>query len=196
RAGIQETDRLWKKRNKKYGTEELPLAQVALVTIDATTGEVKALVGGRNYGVSQLDHAIAKRQPGSSFKPFVYTAAIASGLSSNGTVITPATTVMDEPTTFWFDDKPYEPSNHGNHYNGEVTLRYALAHSLNIPAVKVAEMVGYAKVAATARAAGLNIDIKATPSIALGAYEVTPLEIAGAYTIFPNMGALVKTGFL
>jgi penicillin-binding protein 1B len=196
RAGIQETDRLWKKRNKKYGTEELPLAQVALVTIDATTGEVKALVGGRNYGVSQLDHAIAKRQPGSSFKPFVYTAAIASGLSSNGTVITPATTVIDEPTTFWFDDKPYEPSNHGNHYNGEVTLRYALAHSLNIPAVKVAEMVGYAKVAATARAAGLNIDIKATPSIALGAYEVTPLEIAGAYTIFPNMGALVKTGFL
>jgi penicillin-binding protein 1B len=197
RVGIQETDKQWKKRSKKYGTDEMPLAQVALVVLDTTTGEVKALVGGRSYGTSQLDHAMAKRQPGSSFKPFVYTAAIATGLNQNGTVLTPASTVVDEPTTFWFDDKPYEPANHGNHYQfGPVTLRYALAHSLNVPAVKVAEMVGYDKVVSTARAAGLNIDIKGTPSIALGAYEVTPLEIAGAYTIFPNAGTLVHTGFL
>ncbi len=197
RLGILETDKQWKRRSKKYGTDDFPLAQVALVVLDATTGEVKALVGGRSYGISQLDHAIAKRQPGSSFKPFVYTAAIASGLNPNGTVLTQASTVADEPTVFWFDDKPYEPGNHGGHYeNGPVTLRYALAHSLNVPAVKVAEIVGYDKVAATARAAGLNIDIKATPSIALGAYEVTPLEIAGAYTIFPNMGTRVGTSFL
>jgi penicillin-binding protein 1B len=105
---------------------------------------------------------------------------------------------MDEPTTFYFDDKIYEPADfRGAHqYMGTVTLRQALANSLNIPAVKVAEMVGYDKVAKTAHDVGLNIDIKATPSIALGAYEVTPLEIAGAYTVFPNMGTLVKPGFI
>jgi penicillin-binding protein 1B len=198
RTGILETDQQWKRRSKKYGTDEVPLAQVALVALDAETGEVKALVGGRNYGLSQLDHAMAKRQPGSSFKPFVYATAMASPLQDGGQVITPATTVMDEPTTFYFDDKIYEPADfRGAHqYMGTVTLRQALANSLNIPAVKVAEMVGYDKVAKTAHDVGLNIDIKATPSIALGAYEVTPLEIAGAYTVFPNMGTLVKPGFI
>jgi penicillin-binding protein 1B len=77
-----------------------------------------------------------------------------------------------------------------------VTLRRALAHSLNIPAVKVAEMIGYDKVAATARAVGLNLDIQPTPAIALGAYEVMPLEIAGAYTVFPNRGILKKPGYI
>ncbi len=196
RAGIQETDAQWRRRSKKYGTDEMPLAQVALVALDAKTGEVKALVGGRSYGVSQLDHAMAKRQPGSSFKPFVYTAALGAALNEGGQVITPATLVEDEPTTFWFDEKPYEPANFKDEYKGTIPLWYALAHSLNVPAVKVAEMVGYDKVAQTARAAGLNIDIKPTPSIALGAYEVTPLEIAGAYTIFANSGELVKSSFL
>jgi len=196
RTGIEETDKQWKRRSKKYGTSEFPLAQVALVALDAETGEVKALVGGRSYGVSQLDHAIAKRQPGSSFKPFVYTAAISSALEEGGTVLTPATTVADEPTTFEFDDKIYQPADFGNEYRGTVTLREALAHSLNIPAVKVAETVGYDKVAAVAHAAGLNIDIKPTPAIALGAYEVMPLEIAGAYTIFPGGGMLSKPGFI
>jgi len=196
RIGIEETDQQWKRRSKKYGTDEMPLAQVALVALDAQTGEVKALVGGRSYGVSQLDHAVAKRQPGSSFKPFVYTAALSTALSGEGQALTPASTVEDEPTTFYYEDKIYEPANHKEEYFGSVTLRYALAHSLNVPAVKVAEMVGYNKVAQVARAAGLNLDIKPTPSIALGAYEVTPLEIAGAYTIFANYGDLVKTSFI
>jgi penicillin-binding protein 1B len=195
RNGILETDKQWKRRNKKYGTDDFPLAQVAMVVLDAETGEVKALVGGRSYGVSQLDHVLAKRQPGSSFKPFVYATAMATGINSSGVPITPATTVIDEPTTFWFDEKPYEPSNHGNQFNGQVTLRHALAFSLNIPAVKVAEMVGYDKVSATAHAVGLT-STKATPSIALGSYEVTPLDIAGAYTVFPNRGTLVKTSFI
>ncbi len=197
RIGIQETDQQWKRRSKKYGTDEFPLAQVALVALDAETGEVKALVGGRSYGVSQLDHAVAKRQPGSSFKPFVYATAFATGLEEGANnVLTPASTVVDEPTTFYFDDKTYEPADFEKEYSGTVTLRYALAHSLNIPAVKVAEMVGYDKVAQTAHAVGLNFDIKPTPAIALGAYEVTPLEIAGAYTVFPNGGQLLKPGFI
>ena len=198
REGIKETDDQWKRRNKKYGTnEENPLAQVALICLDAETGELKALVGGRNYGVSQLDHALAKRQPGSSFKPFVYAAALAQALEGGAKVLTPASTVVDEPTTFYFEEQPpYEPHNHGDHYFGTVTLRYALAHSLNIPAVKVAETIGYQKVSETARAAGLNVDIKPTPAIALGAYEVMPLEIAGAYTVFTNNGDRVKPTFI
>ena len=196
RIGIQETDAQWKRRSKKYGTDEMPLAQVAMVVLDTETGEVKALVGGRSYGASQLNHALAKRQPGSSFKPFVYTAAFSEALEPGGMVITPATTVVDEPTTFMFDDKPYEPADFGDEYKGTVTLRQALAHSMNIPAVKVAEMVGYDKVARTARAVGLNLDIKATPAIALGAYEVMPIEIAGAYTVFPNGGVLKKPSYI
>ena len=196
RIGIQETDAQWKRRSKKYGTDEMPLAQVAVVVLDTETGEVKALVGGRSYGMSQLDHAVSKRQPGSSFKPFVYTAAFGAALQPGGVVITPATTVVDEPTTFMFDDKPYEPADFEDKYRGAVTLRQALAHSMNIPAVKVAEMVGYDKVADTARAVGLNLDIKPTPAIALGAYEVMPIEIAGAYTVFANGGVLKKPSYI
>ena len=199
REGIKETDDQWKRRNKKYGTnEDNPLAQVALICLDSETGELKALVGGRNYGVSQLDHALARRQPGSSFKPFVYAAAFTEALKGGANALTPASTVVDEPTTFYFEDQPpYEPHNHNDKYAyGPVTLRYALAHSLNIPAVKVAEMTGYDNVVKTARAVGLNIDIKPTPSIALGSYEVTPLEIAGAYTVFVNKGFRVKPTFI
>jgi penicillin-binding protein 1B len=196
KLGIQETDKQWRARAKDYGTDKFPLAQVALVALDAETGEVKALVGGRSYGVSQLDHATAKRQPGSSFKPFVYATAFAQALEEGGKVITPATTVVDEPTQFYYDDKIYEPADFGDKYAGTVTLRQALAHSMNVPAVKIAEMVGFDKVAKTARAVGLNLAIKPTPSVALGAYEVQPLEIAGAYTVFPNQGILVKPSFI
>ena len=190
--GIAETDTQWKKRNKNYGTAKFPRAQVALVAIDAETGQVLALQGGRSYGESQLNRALALRQPGSSFKPFVYATALATGLDpASQNVLTPASVVLDEPTTFWYDDKPYEPRDH-DEYKGNVTLRYALAHSLNIPAVKLAEMVGYDQVVETAAAVGLNSHIKATPSIALGSYEVTPLEIAGAYTVFVNNGQMIK----
>jgi penicillin-binding protein 1B len=197
--GIQETDKQWLRRNKAYGTEEFPRAQVAMIVLDTETGEVKALVGGRDYGVSQLNHALAIRQPGSSFKPFVYTAAMETALEPNGgPLLTPASTVVDEPTTFWFEQQPpWTPADFEDKYeNRAVTLREALAHSMNVPAVKVAEMVGYDKVEQVARRVGLNLSIKPTPSIALGAYEVTPLEIARAYTVFPNGGQLVDTSFI
>ncbi len=197
REMIKETDAQWRRRSKKYGTDEMPLAQVALVCLDAETGEVKALDGGRSYGVSQFDHALSKRQPGSSFKPFVYAAAFNTALTGGDPVITPATLIADEPTTFWFNDKPYEPEDHTRKFQGtEVPAWFALTQSLNIPTVKLAEMVGYDKVAAMAHSAGLNFDIKPTPSIALGAYEVTPLEIAGAYTAFVNRGDTVKSTFI
>jgi penicillin-binding protein 1B len=190
RIGIAQVDELVKKRRKRE--PDLPEPQAALVALDPHTGEIKALVGGRNYGVSQLNRAVAKRQPGSIFKPFVYAAAMDSALEGGSRVFTPASSVVDEPTTFWFDGKPYDPSNFKHEFYGQVTLRRALAKSMNVATVKVAEAVGYDRVADLARRAGMNYGIHATPSIALGAYEVTPIEIAGAYTIFANRGVLVK----
>jgi penicillin-binding protein 1B len=106
------------------------------------------------------------------------------------------TTVMDEPTTFWFDNKPYEPTNYKNEFHGLVSVRQALSKSMNVPTVKVAEMVGYDNVVDLARRAGMNLNIQATPAVALGAYEVTPVEVAGAYTLFANAGVFVKPSFV
>lgn len=191
RIGIKEADDLLEKRRKK-SKQPIPEPQVALVALDAETGEVRALIGGRNYGVSQLDRALAKRQPGSIFKPFVYAAAFNTALEpSNGNVITPETSVMDEPTVFTFDEKEYEPGNFGDKFYGQVTLRTALAKSLNIPTVKVAEMIGYDTVASLAKKAGLERQV-GTPSVALGSYDATPLDMAGAYTIFANEGSYIR----
>jgi len=185
------------KVGKKYETTVLPgpQAQVALVALDPHTGAVLALVGGRDYGWSQLDHAVAKRPTGSIFKPFVYAAAMNTALDGSQTVITPASTVTDEPTSFAYGDQIYEPRNYKEEYHGDVTLRYALAMSLNNATVKVAEEVGYDKVADLARAAGIT-SVKATPAMALGSYDASPLEMAGAYTVFANNGVRLSPSLL
>ena len=104
-------------------------------------------------------------------------------------VITAITTFMDEPTTFIYDgDRTYEPNNYKQQYRGLVTAREALQHSLNVPTIKIAERVGYDRVARMAKRLGLNAKIKGYPSVALGAFEVTPIEMAGAYTVFANEG--------
>ena len=164
-----------------------PQAQVALVALDPNTGAVLALVGGRNYGLSQLNHAVAKRPTGSIFKPFVYAAAMNTALDGTTTVMTPASVVDDSASTFAYGDQIYEPRNYKEEYHGPVTLRYALAMSLNNATVKLAEQVGYDKVADLAKTAGIT-SVKATPAMALGAYDATPLEMAGAYTAFAHEG--------
>jgi penicillin-binding protein 1B len=175
--------------NKKYETtvEPGPQAQVALVAMNPHTGQVLALVGGRNYGWSQLNHAVAKRPTGSIFKPFVYAAAINTGVDGANPVFTPVSMVADEPSTFAYGDQIYEPRNYKEEYHGDVTARYALAMSLNNATVKLAEEVGYDKVADLARSDGIT-SVKATPAMALGAYDATPLEMAAAYTAFANGG--------
>lgn len=173
---------LWKKQNK------FAQAQVALLVVDPHTGNILATVGGRNYGESQLNHVTARRQPGSVFKPFVYAAAFDDVLKGLSPVVTPATTVMDEPTTFDFEGKEYTPNNYGESFHGMVTLREALTESLNVATVKVAEMIGYGRVVDMARQLGLNDDIQPTPAVALGAYDMTPLEVAAGYTVFANNG--------
>ena len=162
--------------------------QVAMIVIDPHTGEVKALCGGRNYAVSQLDRVFAKRPPGSVFKPFVYTAALNTAINGGDQVLTPASLVDDSPTTFSYGDQTYNPANFKHEFMGQVTLRQAMAHSLNVATVKVAEMAGFNNVVSIARQAGMNDDIQPTPAVALGAYQVTPLEIVRAYTIFANGG--------
>ena len=191
RDGMAKVDEQIRKQRRFRG-KPVPEAQVALVALDPHTGEVKALAGGRNYGTSQLNHVLAKRQPGSIFKPFVYAAAMDTAVESSPRVLTPSTMVSDQPTTFWFDGKPYEPSNFEHKFYGDVTLRQALAHSMNVATVKVAEMVGYDTVVEMANRAGMNYKIQPTPSVALGAYEITPVEAAGAYTMFANQGVYIK----
>ncbi len=176
-------------RGAKYETKLLPgpQAQVALVCIDPHTGEVLALVGGRNYAFSQLDHATARRPTGSVFKPFVYATAVNTGLNGGANILTPASMIDDSPTTFTYGDQIYEPRNYKDEYHGMVSAQYALAHSLNNATVKLAEEVGYDNVANLARAAGLK-SVEPTPAMALGAYDATPMDVASAYTIFANGG--------
>ena len=171
-------------------------AQVAIIVIDPRTGEIKALVGGRDYGQSQLNHALSRRQPGSSFKPFVYAAAFQSGVDGTDPIITPATTVDDEATTFDFDGKEYTPKNDDNKFHGTVTLREALTFSYNVASVKVAEMIGYDHVVSMARQVGLDPNIQATPAMALGSYDMTPMEEAAGYTVFADGGIRAEPMFL
>ena len=197
RLGMTEVDQELNKRQRAKATPADYLQpQVALIALDPGTGALRALVGGRDYAWSQLNHVLARRQPGSSFKPFVYAAALSSGVDGSQPLITPATVVVDEPTTFQYGDLPYEPENYKKEYYGPVSVRQALAHSLNVATVRVAEMVGYDKVRKLAVAAGINKELLATPALALGAYVATPLEIAGAYTIFANHGQYVAPRFI
>jgi penicillin-binding protein 1B len=177
----------------KYETKVLPgpQAQVALVAMDPHTGQVLALVGGRNYGTSQLNHITAKRPTGSVFKPFVYAAAMNTALDGSNPVITPASMVSDQPGTYSYGDQIYEPRNYKEEYHGDVTARYALALSLNNATVKLAEQVGYDKVADLAKAAGIT-SVKATPAMSLGAYDATPMDMAAAYTVFANNGVRIS----
>jgi penicillin-binding protein 1B len=189
--GMKELDAIIEKRHRTEGGA-LDLPQVALICLDPHTGEVKAFVGGRNYGSSQFDHALAHRPSGSVFKPFVYAAALNSGLNGPADAITASTLFSDTPQTFDFGGQQYSPTDfHKDAWEGDVTVRTAFIKSLNVPAIEVAQRAGYRNVANLAHQAGLA-DIRATPSMALGTYQVTPLDMAGAYTTFANNGVFVQ----
>src|SRR5258707_1560063 len=164
--------------------------------MDPRTGEIKAAIGGRDYGLSQLNHALARRQPGSVFKPFVYAAAFDNAVDNVQPIITPATTIDDEPTTFEFDGKEYTPNNYGERFIWRVTVRDARTNSLNVATVKVAELIGYGRVVQVARKMGLGTNIQPTPAVALGAYEMTPIDVAAGYTTFANIGTRDEPQFL
>jgi len=191
---LTELDKIFSKRKKNPippGT-----LQAALVALDARTGDILAMVGGRDYSQSQLNRATeANRQPGSVFKPIVYAAALNTAYDEqdDSPVITPASLFLDAPETFYYGGtQTYSPSNHGGHYsNKDVTLREALANSLNVVTVRVAEKVGYARIAKLAEKMGLPRQ-QGVPAIALGTFEATPLDVARAYTCFANAGVRLK----
>jgi penicillin-binding protein 1B len=188
--GVENLDKLLARRYAAWKKKGQPVAeaQVAVVVLDPRTGEIRALVGGRDYGESQLNHALARRQPGSVFKPFVYAAAFNNAAQGLQPVVTPSTIVDDSPTTFEFDGKEYTPDNYGEEFYGPVTVHDALMHSLNVATVKVAELIGYQRVVDLVRQMGLGTNIQATPAVALGAYEMTPIEVAAGYTAFAANG--------
>jgi penicillin-binding protein 1B len=170
--------------------------QAALVALNAKTGEILAMVGGRDYGQSQLNRAVdANRQPGSVFKPIVYATALNSAYDDmSEEKLTPASLFMDAPETFLYGrGQTYSPENFGKTYsNREVPLREGLVHSLNVVTVRIAEKVGYNKIARMAERLGLPRP-QPFPALALGTAEATPLQVAQAYTAFANGGVLTES---
>ena len=179
RKQLGRLDDVYKTRGVKH--------QAALVALDPRTGHVLAMVGGRDYAESQLNRATdARRQPGSTFKPFVYAAAIEDGMS-------PAQTFADTPREFVYDrNKTYRPANFGGGYSmRDVTMRTGLVKSLNVVTVDIALKTGLARIANLAQKFGLPRPER-YPSLALGTEEVTPLELAAAYAAFVNGGRRVE----
>ncbi|HEY0545718.1 MAG TPA: PBP1A family penicillin-binding protein [Pyrinomonadaceae bacterium] len=176
--------------DKLYKKVEPGTLQAALVAMNTKTGEIIAMVGGRDYSKSQLNRATdAMRQPGSVFKPFVYATALNTAFDASARVITPASIYKDEPKTFTFDNQEYSPGNFGDQYSYQnVTLRDALVHSLNVVTVDVAMDVTIGRVMNLAAKAGLPKVQRAYPAMALGTSEATPLQVASAYTAFAANG--------
>lgn len=165
------------------GDEETRYLQGAVVVMDAATGDILALVGGRDFGDSKFDRAVqAWRQPGSAFKPFVYGAALAAGLP-------PTQILSDEPLRRVLPDGTvWVPSNYEGSYRGDITMRDALAQSRNVATIRLAEEVGLDRVIDFARRLGLSGPIPQVPSIAIGAAEVTLLEMTAAYATLATLG--------
>ncbi len=161
-------------------------AQGSLITVDNNNGEILAMVGGRDFAVSQFNRATqAQRQVGSSFKPYVYTTAIENGAK-------PTDIVVDAPTSFPTPSGWYTPHNYEGDYRGAMTLTSAFAESRNIPALKLAHRYGIQNVIATAHRFGITSNIPAFLPIALGSADITLAEQVGAYTVFPNDGIRIE----
>ena len=166
------------------GTEYL---QGMFIALDPQTGDVKAMVGGRDFSDSKFNRATqARRQPGSVFKPFVYTAAVASGIPASRVVLdAPVNVDMPDGTT-------WSPGNYSNDFRGPLTLRNALRASINVVAVKLGLEVGLETVAQYAKRMGISTDIPRVPSLPIGVPTVLPIDVAEAYTSFANLGVKVE----
>jgi len=168
--------------------DQTPYLQGAFIALDPETGYVRALIGGRNFQQSKFDRArLAKRQAGSSFKPFVYTAAINSGIPASHIVV-------DAPVVYQqVNGQDWRPANFDNEFKGPMTIREGLYTSTNMIAIKLGwEEVGIETVAQMARRMGIQTEIERFPSTTIGAAEVIPIQVAEAYSTFPNLGTKVK----
>ncbi|MBI3326629.1 MAG: transglycosylase domain-containing protein, partial [Nitrospinae bacterium] len=182
-AGLLRVDRRVRKSNE--GRE----AQGALIAMQPQTGFIRALMGGRSYMASQFNRVTqARRQVGSAFKPIVYAAALESGFTQGGQATTAMTLVEDTPTTFTYNGQRWSPQNYDGRYLGWVSPRVALEHSLNVATVKFAERAGFETVARYARRMGIQGRLDPFPSLALGSFEASPLEVAQVYGVLANHG--------
>ncbi|MFN7963983.1 MAG: PBP1A family penicillin-binding protein [Thermoanaerobaculia bacterium] len=169
--GLAQAEKGWEKNSRAEG----PL-QVALVSIDPATGEILAYLGGRDYTSSQFDRVSqARRQAGSSFKAVVYSAAFEAG------AVTPATLVEDAPLTVTEGGQTWTPQNDDKEYAGWITVRRAVEKSLNIPTARVAMLTGLPRIVSLAKRMGVTAPLEPYPSLALGAFEVSPLELVTVY---------------
>ncbi len=186
RAVRVHADRIAREASWERGRDDASAElQGAMVALDPRTGDIRALVGARRYERGSFNRALAaRRQPGSAFKPFVYAAALTAGF-------TPATIVDDEPISIETGNDVWTPANYGDEYRGRVTLRQALAQSANAATVRVSRAVGESRVVDVAHRNGISSHLQVVPSIALGAVEVTPLELVTAYAPFANGGLRV-----
>lgn len=188
----EETVKAWHERLYYQGLfYDRDEGQIALAAVDPRTHFVKAMVGGVDYEKSQFNRAIqARRQPGSSFKPFIYYAAFASGKYG------PDSVVYDSPVGYRDGDGYYYPQNYGGGFSGAVSIRRALEVSLNIPAIKLGQEVGLNKVIEICRVLGIRSPMEPVISLPLGAVDLTPLEMAGAFATFANNGWHSDTTFI
>jgi penicillin-binding protein 1B len=188
RNGLARVDKQLAGRRRARGR----IAQSALIAVDPKSGEILALVGGRSYNQSQYNRVTqSRRQPGSVFKPFVFLSAFDYAAREGRTDLTPATITIDEPTTFDTETgELWEPKNYGGEYEGEITWRRALAMSRNLGTIHVGEAVGFDTIASFWRRVGVGTPPRGFPSITLGVFELTPYEVATAYTLFTNNGSV------
>ncbi|HWC02978.1 MAG TPA: PBP1A family penicillin-binding protein [Methylomirabilota bacterium] len=167
--------------------------QVALVALEPGTGEVRALVGGRDYGVSPFNRVTqARRQPGSAFKPFVFLAALRRGPAGQPPVVTPASLVEDLPIALETSHEVWAPRNFEDRFEGVITVRRALEQSSNAVAVRLARAAGLRNVVRAARDVGFTSRMTPVPALALGSFEVTPLELGVAFATLANGGTRVR----
>lgn len=171
------------KKEAVFSLEQEPLVEGAVVAIEPSTGYIRAMVGGYDFGKSEYNHAVqARRQPGSAFKPFIYAAAMEKGLS-------PSSVIDDSPITF--DEnlpKTWKPENYDHKFYGPTTLREALAYSRNVPTIKLLQQVGVGNVMELAKKTGIQGPFQRDLTLALGSFSVSPLELTSAYAVFAAKG--------
>lgn len=171
--------------------EQRPKVEGAIIILDNATGEIKAMVGGYDFGSSEFNRATqALRQVGSTFKPIVYSTAFEQGMH-------PDSTVLDAPISFTDSlGRVWKPGNYDGKFKGEITVRQALAESRNVPTIRIASLIGIKNVVVMARRFGITSTLEPYLPLALGASEVTLLEMTSAFTVFPNLGVQAKPYFI
>ena len=179
------------RRSAELLLEQRPRVEGAIIILENSTGEIKAMIGGYDFASSQFNRATqAMRQAGSTFKPILYSAALEQGL-------TESSTVLDTPVSYTDGlGRKWSPNNYDMRFKGEITIRQALAESRNVPAVKIADLIGIQDVIIMARRFGLSGRLDPYLPLALGTCDATPLEMASAFTVFPNLGFAAKPYFL